>query len=552
MKKILLILLIAALLTSCTTNANKTGDPNPSNPVEDNEPDESTDAVQERYTGEIIVDGFYRGIIFFLPDKETKLLLKDSYGLDREESIPLDYTDKSIESALPQELGIYKAEVKADFSQKTWAIDLWEIKLTDSIGTVEYEGKEYETNDLDENVRTKDRVCGLIVSHVRKFDDGGAWIEFEGEIETEGFYNVYPGGEFFSNLNLGKIVPDEEIRKNIPSYLGVYNNFSVFFTETNHLYKQLAEHSTVGRGRFKFTDYSITYNYGGGAQPSETLTEIISLDKKYKGLFEFDDTKIRKTLSNEANKYFGGFNDKYAIIHDANDLDKNITEPRDYYFFGKESAVKIKLFTTDEYEYFLKEDLDMDSKYNIILESSGRNYKTNTSEKPHTISLKYFDKNSSGIGKDTIRKNYSYGYFKNGNETVRVFEGDVISGMTAEDINIEYDCTQDTPEELIQVRCRFSGETTLTGKLTLYYDEGYNINMVYFVADDEGIKKLPIHDNTMAEQGGIVFENENLEEILGTEPFEKKCEITINNYMIHKAAKDVHDTAQLLSVKFLE
>lgn len=76
--------------------------------------------------------------------------------------------------------------------------------------------------------------------------------------------------------------------------------------------------------------------------------------------------------------------------------------------------------------------------------------------------------------------------------------------------------------------------------------------MVYFIADDEGIKKLPIHDNTLAEQGGIVFENENLEEILGTEPFEKKCEITINNYMIHKAAKDVHDTAQLVSVRFLE
>ncbi len=117
---------------------------------------------------------------------------------------------------------------------------------------------------------------------------------------------------------------------------------------------------------------------------------------------------------------------------------------------------------------------------------------------------------------------------------------------------MEYDCTQNSPEELIRVRCNFSGEATLTGKLTLYYDEGYEYTRVYFVADDEGIKKLPIHMDNIREQGGIVSNYEELKELLGTEPFEKKCEITINNYSIYKAATEASDTAKLISVNFLE
>ena len=82
-----------------------------------------------------------------------------------------------------------------------------------------YEGKKYLTNKLDETVTAKDRVCNLIVSNVRKFDDGGVMIYFEGEIESEGFYNVYPGGELFDYRRIGRIVPNDKSLKNIPSYL---------------------------------------------------------------------------------------------------------------------------------------------------------------------------------------------------------------------------------------------------------------------------------------------------------------------------------------------
>lgn len=550
MKKVLLTVVVAMLLASCTANSNVNIDePEPKEPVTDNEPEEYADSEQERYTGEIIVDGFYRGRIYFLPDKETKQLIKEHYGRNIDDSIPLNYKNTAIEAQLPKELGIYKAEVMADFSQEGWLIPLNEIELTDNIGTVEYDGKEYETNDLDETVRAKDRVCGLIVSNIRRFEDGGVIIEFEGEIESEGFYSVYPGGEFFNYLRIGRIIPDEKSMNNFPSYLGNYNNFSVYFAETNELYHQLADFSTIGKGKFKTTGYSITYNHGGGAPPDETLTEIISLDDKYKGLFKFGDNIRTSPLTNETNKYRGGFMNRYAIIYEGAvgyiDNPDNGKFENNYYFFGKEEASKIKILSSDEFYYGLKENKSgNDDIFELVTDASSKN--------PHSLSFRYFDKNRSGNGKDSVIKNYSYGYFKNGDETVRVFEGDMISGMKAVDINVEYDCTQDYPEELIRVRCSFSGETTLTGKLTLYYDKGYEYNMVYFVADDEGIKKLPIYIDNIREQGGIVFNYEELKELLGTEPFEKKCEITINNYSIYKAATEASDTAKLISVNFLE
>ncbi|HBD64425.1 MAG TPA: hypothetical protein DC038_08320 [Clostridiales bacterium] len=430
MKKVLLTVVVAMLLASCTANSNVNIDePEPKEPVADNEPAEDDVPEQERYTGEIIVDGFYRGRIYFLPDKETKMLLNDKHGRDAADSIPLDYKDASIEAHLPKELGVYKAEIKADFSQQGWFVPLNEIKLTDSIGTVEYKGKDFETNDLDESVRAKDRVCGLIESNVRRFDDGGVMFEFEGEIESEGYYSVYPGGDFFGYLRIGRIVPDEKSMKNIPSYLGKYNNFSVYFAESNELYQKLADFSAVGKGKFKSTDYSITYNIGGGAPPDETLTEIISLDEKYKGLFKFDDNMITAPLANEANKYRGGFMDRYAIIYEGDlgsvdNLDNNKEFVNNYYFFGKEEASKIKILSSDEFYYGLKENKSgNDDIFELVTDASGK--------KPHSISFRYFYKDRSSNGKDSLIKTYSYGYFKNGDEAVRVFEGDMIAGMKA-------------------------------------------------------------------------------------------------------------------------
>ncbi len=85
-----------------------------------------------------------------------------------------------------------------------------------------------------------------------------------------------------------------------------------------------------------------------------------------------------------------------------------------------------------------------DDIFELVTEASGK--------KPPSISFIYFYKDRSWNGKDSVIKTYSYGYFKNGDKAVRVFEGDMIAGMKAEDTNVEYDCTQNSPEELISVR----------------------------------------------------------------------------------------------------
>ena len=542
MKKKFLIAVIALLLTSC---AGKTDKYVYNEPVTNSKEDDNIS--EHRYTGEIIFDGFYdnKGRIYFVPYKETRELLKSEYPytIDANDSIPLDYDEIDIIKDLPRKLGIYKVEIEADFNTGNIISKLKSIRLTDETGTVEYDGKDYPTNDLDESVTAKDRVCGLIVSNVSRFEDGGIMIEFAGEIETEGFYNVYPGGEYYNFKRLGRIVPDEESLKNIPAYKGEVDHWSVYFTETNELYQQLADYSAIGRGRFKSKNYNIIYNFGTEALPREALTEIISLDERYGGLFTCDGNSTIRPIVNEKTKYRGGFTDKYAIICVNNDY-TNQNSPRNYYFLGYDELSKIKILTTDEFYYRLENNSENSNEFELINDSGA--------DKHHSIKFRYFDKNSSSAGKDSILKNCSYGYFKNGDEIQRIFEGESILGMTAKDINIEYLCIQDSPDELRKAAIKFSGETTLTGKLTLYFDEGYGVNRVFFVADDEGICKLPIHNDNMKEQGDITFDYELVKEIIGTEPFEKKCVVTINNYMIYKAETEAFDTADLISVNFLE
>lgn len=552
MKKLLLFAAILLLLTSCYKQVN-TVEPDVKEPVEEpaTEPAENIEPETVRYTGEIITGGFYgnSGRIYFVPDKETRELLKNEYPfpINAGESIPLDYDGINIVENLPKELGIYKVEVEADFNTGSIFSNLKAIKLTEETGAVEYEGKEYPTNELDEAVNAKDRVCGLIVSNVRKFDDGGAMIEFEGEIESEGFYNVFPGGEIFEYKRLGRIVPDGESLKNFPSYkgTGVENNFSVFFIESNELYQKLAEHSAIGRGKFKSIGYNIVYNFGGGVYPKEKLTEIISLDENYKGMFAYDDNSTTMPLANEETKYKAGFMDKYAIILSP-DKRENGNSSVSYYFFGYDELSKIKIPTLDGVYYsFEGESGHKPERFKLIAGSD--------SEKPHSIDFRYSDKNSSSSGKDSLWINYNYGYFRKDNEIVRIFEGDSISGMTAEDIDVAHICTEDSIEEFVRVTCEFSGEATLTGKLNLYFDEGYGYNQLYFIADEEGIKKLPIHDDNLKEQGWIHFDYESAKELAGEEPFEKTCEITIDNYIISKASYTASvDAADLISVKFLE
>ncbi|NYB76060.1 hypothetical protein HZF24_18080 [Sedimentibacter hydroxybenzoicus DSM 7310] len=152
MKKLLLFAMIL-LLTSCSKPA-KTVEPEIEEPISESIEEEDNVPEPVRYTGEIITDGFYgkTGRIYFIPDKETRELLKSEYPLpiDAGESIPLDYPDINIVKDLPLDPGVYKVEVEANFSSEGIISELQSIKLTEEIGTVEYEGKTYPTNELDE------------------------------------------------------------------------------------------------------------------------------------------------------------------------------------------------------------------------------------------------------------------------------------------------------------------------------------------------------------------------------------------------------------------
>lgn len=116
----------------------------------------------EHLTGEIITGGDYEisssgiGSFSFVPDKESREIIEQkycSYDLNYldDESYFLYYDDISVTESLPDKLGIYKVRVKFDL-KKIYNYDRFniiDIQLTDNIGTVLYEGKTYETNNLD-------------------------------------------------------------------------------------------------------------------------------------------------------------------------------------------------------------------------------------------------------------------------------------------------------------------------------------------------------------------------------------------------------------------
>ncbi|HCS10723.1 MAG TPA: hypothetical protein DIV40_04620, partial [Clostridiales bacterium] len=135
----------------------------------------------EYLTGEIITDGDYEisssgiGSICFVPDKESREIIGEKYGTYdlyylNDESYFLYYDNISVTESLPDELGIYKVKVKFDLKE-IYSYDRFniiDIQLTDNIGTILYEGKAYETNNLDWDVKVKDRAGGLIVDSVDK------------------------------------------------------------------------------------------------------------------------------------------------------------------------------------------------------------------------------------------------------------------------------------------------------------------------------------------------------------------------------------------------
>ena len=164
MKKVSLIILMLALLsTACSKNnqgANFNVDKDgSSNKTNENEEELVTEKIIENteieiekieyFTGEIITDGKYKtldgvyGSICFVPDMESRKLIEEKYDKNKvvflkNESYFLFYDNFSILENLPKELGIFKVKVKIELKNihnyNRFIIN--DIQLTNHIGTV--------------------------------------------------------------------------------------------------------------------------------------------------------------------------------------------------------------------------------------------------------------------------------------------------------------------------------------------------------------------------------------------------------------------------------
>lgn len=369
MKKLVIFaMMLMFLITSCYINTPKTNNDSTDNNAEENvvEIDRS-----EYLTGEIITDGNYEissggiGSICFVPDKESREIIKDKYSIYdlyylNDESYFIYYDNLSVTENLPKDLGIYKVKVKFDLKNiyNYDRFNLIDITLFDNIGTILYEGKSYETNDLDLDVKVKDRVLGLIVDSVDKFGDEGFRVSFCGEIETEGYYNIFYGE--LHGRNLGIIYYDEKYEEYVPMMMGESNNKQLFYFDDNKdLFSQLEDYSSFGRGKFKISNFHIVYKHGMGREPSEILTEIVSLDEGYKNMFEITD---------KAETNVNGYNDNFAIVSIPAEYDENnYAKSFDYYYINKNISKKVHLLTTED-NYFLG---DVISETEFVLKSEG-------------------------------------------------------------------------------------------------------------------------------------------------------------------------------------
>lgn len=327
----------------------------------------------EYLTGEIITDGIYDfdenfyGAIYFVPDKESRIIMEQKYG--SEESYILFYEDESKVESLPEQLGVYKVKIKIDKDEEYDYLFINDIQLTDNIGTVLYEGKSYETNEIYYDVKVKDTVCGLIVKWVNRTEPG-IQVRFAGEIETEGYYNIYFDEMY--NTNIGKIHIDEECHKNIPAFIGEKGNGYFLFIKINSTFEELENFSAFGRGKFKNSNYSLVYNIGMGRDPNDYLTEVISLDENYRNMFE---------LNKDNSIFIRGIGSGFAIVSATNYDETRHPVSFDYYYINKANPAKLFMFTS-EYYYSLKESYN---ESEFILSSDGYNTRTNEMEEPHDV-----------------------------------------------------------------------------------------------------------------------------------------------------------------------
>ncbi|MDD3752030.1 MAG: hypothetical protein PHU60_08300 [Tissierellia bacterium] len=421
----------------------------------------------EYLTGEIITDGDYEilssgiGSICFVPDKESREIIEEKYDTYNlyylnDESYFLYYDNISVTESLPNELGIYKVKVKFDLKE-IYSFDRFninDIELTDNIGTILYEGKEYETNNLDLDVKVKDRVCGLIVDSVNKLGDEGFRVTFCGEIETEGYYNI--SYSEMNASNYGTIYYDDKYESNVPMMMGESNNKQLFlFIDKEELFSQLEEHSSFGRGKFKISNFHIVYNVGMRREPTEVLTEIVSLDDAYKNMFEI----IEKSETN-----IKGHNGIFAIVSNTAEYDENnYAKSYNYYYINKNNPKKVYLLTTEDY-YFLDEVIS-DTEFSLITE--GYNEATDSYGVLNRIKCKITDKGAE----------LSYEYSAEEQEDTSQEQQLLLNGISL---------TKDIIRSVYRV---YKGEEKYTYELLLYIlafnDDESNLYKGYFPFDED-------------------------------------------------------------------
>lgn len=334
----------------------------------------------EYLTGEIITDGTYiiykqsgYSTLAFIPDKESLEIMVDKNN--KKQNYILAYDELGKVKDLPKELGIYKVKVKIESVDDYGYLFIDSIELTDEIGTVLYEGKTFKTNDLDETVNVKDRVCGLIVNYVNKTDLGGIIVRFAGEIECEGYYRVDPfENDMFGPT--GKIYIDKEYEKNFPTIYGEVNTFSVWFSKTNDLFDELTNHSLIGRGRFKTSGYGLIYNYGMGVGPGEVITEIISLEENYENMFKVEENQYLE---------YECIDNDFVVVAATKYKDNYEDVSTDYYYINKKLPAKIHLLTSDRYDYIVK---SKEYENEFILSTDGFNRTTRNTEARHDLICK--------------------------------------------------------------------------------------------------------------------------------------------------------------------
>lgn len=364
------------------TNSIKTNDNNVviEDKAEESSPNTDIDKI-EYLTGEIITDGLYKiyeprgySTFCFIPDKESLEIMKDNYQEKNYYNLAYDNLDDV--KNLPKELGIYKVKLKIEKVDDYGYLFIDKIELTDNIGTVIYEGKTFETNDIDNTVEVKDRVGGLIVDHLIKTDDGGIVVGFAGEIECEGYYLIDPRDNEVFECKTGHIYFDKEYNEKLPTIYGEGNTFYGWFSDANESFVELQNHSLFGRGKFKTTGYYLIYNYGIGPGPGTVITEIISLDENYKNVFTYEENTYMELECSTVD---------FAIVAVTKYGDNYEHISTDYYYINKNKPEKIFLFSSDRYDYTVSE---LKNEYEFTLISSGLNMTTGITEEAHSIICK--------------------------------------------------------------------------------------------------------------------------------------------------------------------